>query len=182
MTLEKIIVKSDGGCRTNPGPAAWGFVIDFVGTGRKLTQAGFIPHASNNYAELAAIAEAAGFLLRVNELGPEVQFLSDSMLVVQTLNGAWNLKEPSLRDVFNLACARLAKLRLRVPKLSISWIKRADNSEADALCNLVQDEHGVVGLSWQARQKAKEQHESILRMGQAADDAGVYGTVILPED
>lgn len=155
MTLEKVIVWSDGGCRNNPGPASFGYVVDFVGTGRKITGGGFIEHASNNYAELAAISEAAGFLLRVDELGPEIEFRSDSMLVVQTLNGDWQLKEPSLRDVFNQALGRLAKLRLRVPKLSIGWIKRALNEEADAECNRIMDEHGVVGISWQARQKAK---------------------------
>jgi ribonuclease HI len=145
--LEKIIAWSDGGCRNNPGQAAWAWVIHFVGPDRKLTGGGFMDHATNNYVEMAAVAEAAGFLLRVDDLGPEIEFKSDSMLCVQTLNGVWNLKESSLRDVYNLALSRIAKLQLRVPKLSIGWIKRDLNEEADALCNEILDQHGVVGVA-----------------------------------
>lgn len=148
--LQKVIVHSDGGCRSNPGAASWGYVVDFHfddGSARKLTGGGFIQHASNNYVEYCGIAEAAGVLLRVDELGPEIEFRSDSMLVVQTLNGVWTLKEPSLRDVYSLALSRVAKLMARVPRVSIGWIKRDLNSEADAICGAIQDEHGVVGAA-----------------------------------
>jgi hypothetical protein len=69
------------------------------------------------------------------------------MLVVRTLNGVWQIKEPSLRDVYNLALSRLAKLQQRVHKLSIGWIKRDLNVEADAECNRIMDLHGVVGVA-----------------------------------
>jgi ribonuclease HI len=145
--LEKIVVHSDGGCRNNPGQGAWGYVVHFEGVDRKLTQGGYVEHATNNFLEYCGLAEAAGFLLRVDELGPEIQFLSDSMLVVRTLNGVWQIKEPSLRDVYNLALSRLAKLQQRVHKLSIGWIKRDLNVEADAECNRIMDLHGVVGVA-----------------------------------
>jgi ribonuclease HI len=184
MMLEKVIVNSDGGCRVNPGPGSFGYVISFEGLDRKIIGGGFEERGSNNWFEFKALAEAAAFLLRVDDLGQEIEFRSDSMLVVQTLNGEWQLKEPSLRDVFSLAQARLAKLRLRVPKLSIDWIKRAENSEADAICNEIQDQHGVVGISWKERQAqaAQARQESIRRMAQAADEAGLYDAVILPDD
>jgi ribonuclease HI len=147
MTLEKIIVHQDGGCPANPGHGSWAWVIDFVGLDRKVTGSGFVKDTTNNQMEYRALCEAAGFLLRVDDLGPEIEFRSDSMLVVQQLNGVWQQKEPSLRDIYNLALGRIAKLRLRVPKLSIGWIKRDFNMEADALCNEVLDAHGVVGVA-----------------------------------
>jgi ribonuclease HI len=132
MTLEKIIARTDGGCPNNPGGAgAWAWIADF-GHGRKVSGSGFVESTTNNAMEYQAVAEAAGFLLRVDELGPEIQFLSDSMLVVQQLNGLWQQKQDSLRDVYSLALARIA----------------------NKLCNDILDEHGVVGLSWQARQAA----------------------------
>lgn len=150
MELKKLTVSTDGGCPCNPGAGAWGYVVDFLfddGSSRKLTGGGFIQQCTNNFAELAAFSEAAGFLLRIDDLGPEIEFRSDSMLCVQTLNGVWNLKEPSLRDVYSLALGRIAKLQLRVPKLSIGWIKRDFNVEADAECNRILDLHGVVGVA-----------------------------------
>lgn len=145
--LEKIVVKSDGGCRNNPGAGSFGYVIDFVGLGRKITGGGFLVQTTNNLAEYAAIAEAARFLLRVDELGPEIQFLSDSKLCVEQLNGNWQLKEPSLRDIYNRALGHIAKLMLRVPKVTLSHIPRALNEEADQICNDIMDEHGVVGVA-----------------------------------
>jgi ribonuclease HI len=152
MTLSKIVVHTDGGCPNNPGGAgAWAWIVEFVGLGRSLSGGGFIESTTNNYCEYAALAEAAGFLLRVDELGPEIQFLSDSMLVVQQLNGVWQIKQDTLRDVYGLALSRIAKLRARVPRVSIAWIKRDLNQEADAECNRIMDLHGVVGISWKER-------------------------------
>lgn len=147
MTLEKIIVNGDGGCPNNPSDGSWAYVIDFVGVDRKITGGGFVPNTTVNQMEYLALAEAAAFLLRVDELGPEIEFLSDSMLVVQQLNGIWQQRETSLRDVFNVALGRMAKLMLRVPKVSIRWIKRDLNQEADALCDAILAEHGVVGVA-----------------------------------
>lgn len=148
--LEKVIVFSDGGCPANPGAGSWGFVADFhfdSGSARKVTGSGFVENTTNNQMEFRALSEAAGFLLQVDELGPEIEFRSDSMLIVQQLNGVWQQKEPSLRDIFNLALGRIAKLQARCPKVSIGWIKRCFNEEADALCNTILDEHGVVGVA-----------------------------------
>jgi ribonuclease HI len=188
MTLEKIIARIDGGCPNNPGGAgAWAWIVEFVGLGRKLSGGGFIESTTNNYCEYAGIAEAAGFLLRVDELGPEIAFLSDSMLCVQQLNGIWQQKQDSLRDVYSLAQARIAKLRSRVPLVSISWIKRDLNTEADGLCNDILDAHGVVGLSWQTRKKieaaeAKAKRDVIESLARASEEAGLYDKVILPDD
>jgi probable phosphoglycerate mutase len=123
---QNVVVFTDGGCRSNPGAGSFGYVIEFSEE-RKVTGGGFLDRTTNNFAELTAIAEAAACLLGLDDIGQEVQFRSDSMLCVKTLNGDWNLKEPSLRPVYELALGRIARLMARIPKVSIVWIPRELN-------------------------------------------------------
>lgn len=79
---KRFVVYSDGGCRLNPGPAAWGVVIVDAETGAVVQEcSGFIGVATNQVAELMGAIEG---LSRVPE-GAEVILVSDSQYTLRGL-------------------------------------------------------------------------------------------------
>ncbi|MEK7141577.1 MAG: ribonuclease HI family protein, partial [Patescibacteria group bacterium] len=103
------IIHTDGGARGNPGPAAVGVVIEREEESKvksrksKVLVAEFgkrIGETTNNVAEYTAVCEALAYL-RNNLLqsgiplrGTKIQFNLDSKLVVEQLNGNFQVKDP----------------------------------------------------------------------------------------
>jgi len=131
----------DGGCRANPGPGAWAFVIHRDGKEPE-GKAGFLPMCSNNQAEYRAMEAACVYLATLETL-EDVEIWSDSQLIVNQLNRDWAVKDAELRKYYGDALAALERLRQRV-KVTIQWFRREENTEADLLCNLIQNRHEVV--------------------------------------
>ncbi len=65
MSNEKIIIYTDGGCKGNPGPGGWAFVLILGSEVHKLSGAN--PQCTNNQMELTAVIEA---LKKAKELDP----------------------------------------------------------------------------------------------------------------
>lgn len=86
------------------------------------------PHTTNN------VGEYSGLLLAISlaaELGiEELHILSDSKLIVYQVRGKWKCKDRVLRNLRDLARTEALVFR----KVSISWIPREQNQEADSLC------------------------------------------------
>jgi ribonuclease HI len=60
MTQQAIVIYTDGGCRGNPGPGGWAYVMRF---GTRYREAwGAEPHTTNNRMELSAVINALSFL------------------------------------------------------------------------------------------------------------------------
>lgn len=140
----KLIVNTDGGCRDNPGPGAWAFVLKYEdGTVKNFS--GFLSHCSNNQSEYRALEAACLTLgmLPASELPDSIEIFSDSQLIVEQVNGRWQVKDEGLRPFFTSAHCAFMKLRERCPT-TLTWFRREFNTEADALCNLVMDRHGIV--------------------------------------
>ena len=135
-----IQVWTDGGCRSNPGPGAWAFVIK--GPNLELEDSGFLEHTTNNEAEYAGIIRALEALNAFVE-GQKVVIHSDSQLMVEQLNGNYEVKTPTLVPLYERAYDLLAELSDK-GAVEIVHVRREFNKEADALCNVVQDVHGVV--------------------------------------
>lgn len=84
---------------------------------------------TNNVAEYSAVLRA---LALAEELGAgEVDMLLDSKLIVEQLNGRWRVKDAKLVPLHAEAKTRLA----RFGRWSATHVPRAQNSQADALCN-----------------------------------------------
>lgn len=118
-------VFTDGGSRSNPGPAACAYVV-FDGAGNLQKKCGkYLGIATNNEAEYQGIIEALTAVEDIN-----ISFFLDSLLVVQQLNGLWKVKEPRLR-------ALLLKVReLEAGRgITYSHIPREKNWQADLLVN-----------------------------------------------
>ena len=129
----KVIVHVDGGSRGNPGPAAGAAVLTSPDGELLSTDSALFGVTTNN------VAEYRGLLLgleRARELGAqEVEIVGDSELVARQLTGAYKVKHPQLRPLYEQALAALRGFE----RWSIRSVPRAQNADADALVNAALD-------------------------------------------
>ena len=120
---------TDGGARGNPGPAAYGFVLEAEDGTVLAAEGEAIGVATNNVAEYRALV--AG-LERALELGvDELEVVSDSELVVKQMRGEYRVKNEALREL-SLAAARLAR---DLGSVTYTAVRREHNELADRLVN-----------------------------------------------
>ena len=124
---------TDGGARGNPGPAAYGYVIE-AEDGTVLAEEGMaIGVATNNVAEYRGLV--AG-LAKAAELGiDEVEVRSDSELIVKQMRGEYRVKNESLRAL-SLEAARFAR---QLAGVEYRHVRREQNELADSLVNRALD-------------------------------------------
>ena len=120
---------TDGGARGNPGPAAYGYVLE-AADGTVLDARGeAIGTATNNVAEYSGLV--AG-LARAVELGlEELEVVSDSELMVRQMTGVYRVKNEGLRQL-NLEATALAR---KLGKVTYRAVRREHNKLADQLVN-----------------------------------------------
>ena len=120
---------TDGGARGNPGPAAFGYVLE-AEDGTVLAAHGeAIGRATNNVAEYRGLV--AG-LEKARDLGvDELEVVSDSELLVRQMTGVYRVKNEALQELSREA-ARLARGFTRVEYRAV---RRELNELADRLVN-----------------------------------------------
>ncbi len=120
---------TDGGSRGNPGPAAYGFVLE-ADDGTVLDARGeTIGVATNNVAEYSALV--AG-LERAAEVGvDELEVVSDSELLVKQMRGEYKVRNRALKEL-SLEAARLAR---KIQRVKYTAVRRERNELADSLVN-----------------------------------------------
>ena len=125
----KARLSTDGGARGNPGPAAYGYVLE-SDDGHVLAAHGErIGTATNNVAEYRALV--AG-LEKALELGvDELEVVSDSELLVKQMRGEYRVKNEALRELRDEAEALARRLR----KINYTAVRREHNELADRLVN-----------------------------------------------
>src|ERR1051325_690436 len=120
---------TDGGARGNPGPAAYGYVLE-AEDGTVLAAHGeAIGTATNNVAEYNGLIEGLRKALELHV--PDVEVVSDSELMVKQMRGEYRVKNEALR-VLSLEAARLAR---QLRNVEYRHVKRAHNELADRLVN-----------------------------------------------
>ncbi len=125
----KARLSTDGGARGNPGPAAYGYVLETEDGTVLAAEGETIGVATNNVAEYSALI--AG-LEKALELGVgEVEVVSDSELMVKQMRGEYRVKNEALRRLF-LEASRLAR---QVGNVSYTAVRREHNKLADQLVN-----------------------------------------------
>lgn len=129
----KLFTFTDGGSRSNPGPAATGIVIKNP-EGEILASYGeYLGEQTNNYAEYKAIISA---LAKAKTLGAtEVVCVLDSKLVVEQLSGSWKVKHENIKPLVREA----RELMNQFEKVTLKHVLREKNKEADAEVNKVLD-------------------------------------------
>ena len=120
---------TDGGARGNPGPAAYGYVLE-AEDGTVLDARGeAIGTATNNVAEYSGLV--AG-LAKAVEIGlDELEVVSDSELMVRQMMGVYRVKNQGLREL-NLEATALAR---KIAKVTYRAVRREHNKLADQLVN-----------------------------------------------
>jgi ribonuclease HI len=127
---------TDGGSRGNPGPAAYGYVLE-AEDGTILEARGeAIGVATNNVAEYSALV--AG-LERAVEVGvDELEVVSDSELLVKQMRGEYKVKNRALQDLF-MDASHLAR---KLHSVTYTAVRREHNELADSLVNDALDQAG----------------------------------------
>jgi ribonuclease H / adenosylcobalamin/alpha-ribazole phosphatase len=125
----KARLSTDGGARGNPGPAAYGYVIE-TEDGHVLAAPGeAIGRATNNVAEYSGLV--AG-LEKAAELGvDDLEVVSDSELLVKQMQGEYRVKNEALKALWEEA----NDLERRFTKVRYTAVRRAHNELADQLVN-----------------------------------------------
>ena len=125
----KARLSTDGGARGNPGPAAYGYVLESE-DGHVLAAHGeAIGRATNNVAEYRGLV--AG-MEKAAELGVrELDVVSDSELLVKQMRGEYRVKNETLRDLWEKA----NDLERRFARVRYTAVRRAHNELADRLVN-----------------------------------------------
>jgi ribonuclease HI len=125
----KARLSTDGGARGNPGPAAYGYVLETEDGTILAAHGERIGVATNNVAEYSALI--AG-LERALELGvDDVEVVSDSELLVKQMTGEYRVKNETLREL-NDRASRLAR---RLGEVTYTAVRREHNELADRLVN-----------------------------------------------
>ena len=123
----------DGAARGNPGPAGAGAFIEAEEDRPAEELFESLGRTTNNVAEYRALLLA---LQRAEDLGADsVEILSDSLLLVQQVNGIFKVKAPHLIPIVSDAVRRARSFR----RFSIRHVPREQNKRADRLANLGAD-------------------------------------------
>jgi ribonuclease HI len=120
---------TDGGARGNPGPAAYGFVLETEDGTVLAAEGEAIGVATNNIAEYSGLV--AGLKKALELHVPDVEVVSDSELLVKQMRGEYRVKNEALRALFVEASA----LARDLASVEYRHVKRAHNELADRLVN-----------------------------------------------
>jgi ribonuclease HI len=127
---------TDGGARGNPGPAAYGFVLEDEAGGVIAAHGEAIGVATNNVAEYSALV--AGLEEAAAQGVTELEVVSDSELMVKQMRGEYRVKNEALQGL-QQAAARLAR---GVGSVTYTAVRREHNELADRLVNDALDAAG----------------------------------------
>lgn len=129
----EVIAHIDGASRGNPGPAAYGVVLASDEGARLTTLSKTIGHATNNVAEYHGLLAALEYALEHDFR--RLKVLSDSELMARQIQGAYKVKSPDLKPLYERARSAIARLE----SFSIEHVRREHNREADKLANKALD-------------------------------------------
>ena len=125
----KAKLSTDGGARGNPGPAAYGYVLESDDGDVLAAHAERIGRATNNVAEYSGLV--AG-MTKAAELGVrELDVVSDSELLVKQMQGDYRVKNAALKALWEEA----NDLERRFRRVRYTAVRRAHNELADSLVN-----------------------------------------------
>ena len=125
----------DGAARGNPGPAGAGAIIYDPKGNFRGQDLRYLGETTNNVAEYQALLLGLGLaqMLGVKNL----HVFADSLLVVQQLKGAYQVKTPHLYPLWSEARETLGHFHT----YDISHIDRSLNHQADRLARQAIDQH-----------------------------------------
>jgi ribonuclease HI len=124
----------DGGSRGNPGPSAYGAVVEDA-HGREVARlAKFLGKQTNNYAEYSGLL--AVLTWAIENSARRLRVVSDSELMVKQMKGQYKVNNPGLRPLWEEA----KRLSRQLERFEIGHTLRGGNKLADKLANDAMDQ------------------------------------------
>ncbi len=131
---QPIIAHCDGGARGNPGPSGYGAEITDAHGNVLAELSEFLGFRTNNFAEYSGLLATLQYALDHGHRSLRV--ISDSLLMVKQIQGAYKVKSPDLLPLWQEAKRRIAKL----DRFEITHALRHKNKAADRLANEAMDQ------------------------------------------
>jgi len=129
----KVVAYIDGASRGNPGPAAYGVVMESADGSRLAAFSHCLGKATNNFAEYQGLLAALDYALSNHYLRIHVR--TDSELLALQIKGVYRVKNPGLKPLYERARHLIARLE----SFSIEHVPRERNRKADRLANQALD-------------------------------------------
>lgn len=147
MKHARLTVEADGGSRGNPGHAGYGAVVRDASGAVIAERAGYLGFVTNNVAEYSGLIAGLEAAIAIDPDAP-IAVRMDSKLVVEQMNGRWQVKHPDMKPL-----ASRARELASGHTVTFEWIPREHNRAADALANEAMDsrnpaisrDHGTTG-------------------------------------
>lgn len=132
-TLNGVTINVDGASRGNPGPSGIGYCI--YGTDGKIIERGgeFIGFATSRIAEYYALKKGIERAIELNL--KTVRFISDSLMVVNQMNGVFSIKNQDILPIYRELQSKLQNF----DAVSFTHVPRSNNVAADHEANLAID-------------------------------------------
>ena len=127
---------ADGAARGNPGPAAYGFVLDDPQGRPRAAEGRSLGPATNNVAEYQALI--AGLHCALAQGASAIDVRMDSELVVRQMTGVYKVRNAGLKPLFEEA----QRLSRQFRYFGIEHVRREHNARADAEANKALDARG----------------------------------------
>lgn len=140
-----VIAYTDGGCRGNPGPGGWAFMVINAASGAALERCGGERETTNNRMEYLAAIQA---LRSLRKPGLSVLIHSDSNLLIQSASEwikgwkarGWRKKDGELKNVDLL---KEIDALMQIHRVQWQWVKghagNPGNERVDQLTNDAMD-------------------------------------------
>ena len=130
-----LTIYSDGGSRGNPGPSASAYIIlDY--NGNVVEQGGkFLGRSDSGMAEYQAVELAIEKAIEMK--AQSIEFRSDSLMVVNQINGIFSVKNPEFSKIHDRIVNKLRFFR----HIRFKHVHREYNRLADGLVNKILDDN-----------------------------------------
>ena len=134
----KINVYTDGGSRGNPGISGYGLVIYDDHQNILFQEAKFLGIKTNNEAEYAGLIGALNWINQnqTQYSFSQINFFSDSQLMIRQLQGLYKVKAPNLVPIFRHAQDLIGSIKT---PFVFKDVRRDFNQLADELANQAMD-------------------------------------------
>lgn len=134
---ERLIVRTDGASRGNPGHAAAGIAIEHADGTLMARGKQYLGIMTNNQAEYRALIAGLKAVARYSPSAVTVYM--DSELIVRQMTGRYKVRDASLQPLFAEAQALVRAL----PGVTFQHVPRGKNALADKLANEALDEQAA---------------------------------------
>ena len=140
MTVQKVVIHTDGACSGNPGPGGWGAILDYKSTRKEIF--GGAAQTTNNRMELTAAIEALNTLKRacLVEMHVDSQYVKDGITkwIFGWQHNGW--KTADKKPVKNAELWQALLEAIKRHEITWAWVKghagHPENERADELARL----------------------------------------------